>query len=121
MDIQRLGFSSENIARFIAERTDIHIQIARPANHSSSIMLVVILLLITVLLYFKRDNLEFLYNKTAWGTLALTIMLCMTSGQMWNHIRNPAFSHVNHENGRVSYIHGGNGYQLIALLHHYDN
>ncbi len=57
------------------------------------------------LLYLRRNNLEFLYNKTAWGVLALVFVFAMTSGQMWNHIRGPPFVQKT-QSGGVAYIHG---------------
>jgi oligosaccharyltransferase complex subunit gamma len=57
------------------------------------------------LLYLRRNNLEFLYNKTAWGILALAFVFAMTSGQMWNHIRGPPFIQKS-PNGGLAYIHG---------------
>jgi oligosaccharyltransferase complex subunit gamma len=37
----------------------------------------------------------------------------MTSGQMWNHIRNPPFLHKNQQGG-VAYIHGSSQGQFIV-------
>ena len=93
MDIGRVGFQAEQLAKFIAERADIHVRVFRPPNYSGTLLLAVMVGLVAMLLYFRRDNLDFLYNKTQWGVLALFIMLCMTSGQMWNHIRGPPFVH----------------------------
>ena len=56
------------------------------------------------LLYLRRNNLEFLQNKTAWGILALFFVFAMISGQMWNHIRGPPL--VQKTQGGVAYIHG---------------
>ena len=56
------------------------------------------------MLYLRRNNLEFLQNKTAWGTLALLFVFAMISGQMWNHIRGPPL--VQKTQGGVAYIHG---------------
>ena len=64
------------------------------------------------LLYLRRNNLEFLYNKTAWGLLALIFVFAMTSGQMWNHIRGPPFIHKTQQ-GQVAYIHGSSQGQFV--------
>ena len=64
------------------------------------------------LLYLRRNNLEFLQNKTAWGTLALFFVFAMISGQMWNHIRGPPL--VQKTQGGVAYIHGSS--QVIILI-----
>ena len=63
------------------------------------------------LLYLRRNNLEFLQNKTAWGTLALFFVFAMISGQMWNHIRGPPL--VQKAQGGVAYIHGSSKGQFV--------
>merc|ERR1712218_594559 len=63
------------------------------------------------LLYLRRNNLEFLQNKTAWGTLALFFVMGMISGQMWNHIRGPPL--VQKTQGGVAYIHGSSQGQFV--------
>lgn len=114
MDIHRLGFAAENIARWVTERTDIHIRVFRPPNYSGTLALALLFSLIGGLLYLKRNNLEFLYNKTSWGIAALSIIFAMTSGQMWNHIRGPPFMHKNPQTGQVHYIHGSSQGQFIV-------
>uniref|UniRef100_A0A023FWL1 Putative conserved membrane protein n=1 Tax=Amblyomma parvum TaxID=251391 RepID=A0A023FWL1_AMBPA len=111
-DIQRLGFGAEGLARWIAERTDVHIRVFRPPSYSGTIALVILVALIGALLYMRRNNLDFLYNKTSWGIAALCIVFAMTSGQMWNHIRGPPFMHKTQRG--VAYIHSSSGGQLIV-------
>jgi oligosaccharyltransferase complex subunit gamma len=55
--------------------------------------------LIGGLLYLRRNNLEFLYNRTAWSLIALFFVFAMISGQMWNHIRTPPFVHKTQNGG----------------------
>ncbi|KAH6930517.1 hypothetical protein HPB50_014644 [Hyalomma asiaticum] len=115
-DIQRhvplKRFGAEGLARWIAERTDVHIRVFRPPNYSGTIALVILVALIGALLYMRRNNLDFLYNKTSWGIAALCIVFAMTSGQMWNHIRGPPFMHKTQRG--VAYIHSSSGGQLIV-------
>jgi len=113
MDIQRIGFQAETIAKWIAERTDIQIRVFRPPNYSGTIALVILFALIGALLYTRRNNLDFLYNKTSYGLAALCIVIVLTSGQMWNHIRGPPFMHRS-SRGSVGYIHGSSGGQFIV-------
>ncbi|XP_066145474.1 tumor suppressor candidate 3 [Euwallacea fornicatus] len=113
MDIQRVGFGAEAIARWINERTDIQIRIMRPANYSGTLSLVLLVLFVGVFLYIRRNNLEFLYNKTMWGVWALLFCFAMTSGQMWNHIRGPPFIHRNQQ-GQTAYIHGNSQGQFVV-------
>lgn len=112
MDIQRIGFAAETIAKWIAERTDIQIRVFRPPNYSGTFALVILFGIIAAFLYLRRNNLEFLYNKTMWGISSLFFCFAMTSGQMWNHIRGPPFIHKN-QNGQIAYIHGSSQGQFV--------
>ena len=119
MDLQRVGFSAEAIAKWIGERTEMNIRVFRPPNYTSTVALLMLFAMVGGLLYLRRNNLEFLYNKTAWSLLALFFVFAMTSGQvcqtrlclvyclflqMWNHIRGPPFVNKGRDGG-VAYIH----------------
>ena len=56
-------------------------------------------------MYFRRNNLEFLFNPNTWCSFAILFVLFMISGQMWNHIRGPPF---------VYYTQSGNIQLLVA-------
>ena len=47
------------------------IRVFRPPNYVGAIALGLLVILIGGLLYIRRKNLEFLYNKTYWGIGAL--------------------------------------------------
>uniref|UniRef100_A0A8C4XW57 Tumor suppressor candidate 3 n=1 Tax=Gopherus evgoodei TaxID=1825980 RepID=A0A8C4XW57_9SAUR len=100
-----------------ADRTDVHIRVFRPPNYSGTIALALLVSLVGGLLYLRRNNLEFIYNKTGWAMAALCVVFAMTSGQMWNHIRGPPYAHKNPQNGQVSYIHGSSQAQFVAESH----
>jgi len=112
MDIQRVGFGAESIAKWIGERTEVSIRVFRPPNYTGTVALLMLLSLVGGLLYLRRNNLEFLYNKTAWSLIALFFVFAMTSGQMWNHIRGPPFVQKS-QNGGVAYIHGSSQGQFV--------
>jgi len=112
MDIQRIGFSAEAIAKWIGERTEISIRVFRPPNYTGTVALLMLFALVGGLLYLRRNNLEFLYNKTAWSLIALFFVFAMTSGQMWNHIRGPPFVHKTQQGG-VAYISGSSQSQFV--------
>lgn len=112
MDIQRVGFGAEAIAKWIGERTEVNIRVFRPPNYTGTVALLMLLSLVGGLLYLRRNNLEFLYNKTAWSLMALFFVFAMTSGQMWNHIRGPPFVQKG-QNGGVAYIHGSSQGQFV--------
>ncbi|KAG8230470.1 hypothetical protein J437_LFUL009959 [Ladona fulva] len=112
MDIQRVGFAAEAIAKWIGERTDIQLRVFRPPNYSGTVVLIMLFALVGGFLYLKRNNLDFLYNKTVWAGGALFFTFAMTSGQMWNHIRSPPFVHRT-QSGGVAYIHGSSQGQFV--------
>ena len=112
MDIQRVGFGAEAIAKWIGERTEVNIRVFRPPNYTGTVALLMLLSLVGGLLYLRRNNLEFLYNKTAWSLMALFFVFAMTSGQMWNHIRGPPFVQKS-QSGGVAYIHGSSQGQFV--------
>lgn len=111
-DIQRLGFGAESLARWIAERTDVQIRVFRPPSYSGTMALITLFALVAGFLYLRRNNLDFLYNKTLWGIAAVFFCLAMISGQMWNHIRGPPFVHRS-QSGGVAYIHGSSQGQFV--------
>ncbi|EDW64797.1 tumor suppressor candidate 3 [Drosophila novamexicana] len=113
MDIHRVGFAADSIAKFVAERTDITIRIFRPPNYSGTVAMITLVALVGSFLYIRRNNLEFLYNKNLWGAIAVFFCFAMISGQMWNHIRGPPLVHKT-QNGGVAYIHGSSQGQLVV-------
>ena len=101
MDIQRIGFEAENVGKWVSDRTDLSVRIFRPPNYSGTLALVMLVGLVGVLLYVKRNSLEFLYNRQIWAVAVMAIIFTMISGQMWNQIRGPPFMHRNHQTGQV--------------------
>lgn len=112
MDIHRVGVSAEAIARFVHERTDIQIRVFRPPNYSGTVAVVTLAALLGGFLYLRRNNLEFLYNKQMWASIAVFFCFTMISGQMWNHIRSPPLIHKS-QSGGIAYIHGSSQGQLV--------
>lgn len=47
------------------------IRVFRPPNYSGTIALALLVSLVGGLLYLRRNNLEFIYNKTGWAMAAL--------------------------------------------------
>lgn len=71
MDIQRIGFAAETVSRWVFEKTGTTIRVVRPPNYTASFLLLILFSLLSVLLYVRRNNLDFLYNKTSWALIAL--------------------------------------------------
>jgi len=113
-DLTRVGFAAEQIAKWINDRAEINVKIFRPPNYSGFLLVVLLLLMIGSLLYVKRNNLEFLYNKTSWSLIVISSILIFISGQMWNQIRGPPLVHRNPQTGQIGFFAGGHGYQFIA-------
>lgn len=103
---------AEALSKWIQERTDIQIRVFRPPNYTGTFAVLTLGSLVVGVLYMRRNNLEFLFNKRMWGVLALTFCFAMISGQMWNHIRTPPLMHRG-ANGGIAYIHGSSQAQLI--------
>ncbi|KAI7790127.1 magnesium transporter protein 1 precursor [Triplophysa rosa] len=116
-ELQVRGFAAEQLARWVADRTDVQIRVIRPPNYAGPLMLGLLLAVIGSLAYLRRNNLEFLFNKNVWAFSALCFVLIMTSGQMWNHIRGPPYAHKNPNTGQVSYVHGSSQAQFVAETH----
>lgn len=114
MDIYRVGFSAEAIAKFVTDKTAVQIRVHRPPDYSNILILGGLFVTITSLVYLKRRNLEFFYNKSAWATFTLAVLFMMTSGQMWNHIRAPPFMENDPRSGSAIYVHPWSDSQFIA-------
>merc|ERR1719384_1729011 len=70
MDVQRVGIGAEAIAKWVGERTEAQIRVLRPPNYTGTIAMFILFGVTIVLIYMRRNNLEFLYNKTQGGQVA---------------------------------------------------
>ncbi|VDM10784.1 unnamed protein product [Wuchereria bancrofti] len=114
MDFERQGFDADSMAKFVFERTDIQIRVLRPPNYAAPAVVLLLAMLVLGLLYMRRNNLDFLYNRTSWALICLCIVFAFMSGQMWNHIHGPPFVMTNSHTRETSFIHGSTQYQLVA-------
>jgi oligosaccharyltransferase complex subunit gamma len=110
----RFGISAEALAKWVAERTDVHFTIVRPPNYTAMMIWLVAVLLGLIIAYWNRENLSTLFDPTKWAILAMGLVFIMISGQMWNVIRGPPFSHRNPQTGEAGYFSGTGQYQFIA-------
>lgn len=111
LNIQRLGFGADVISRWIAEKTGMVIKIIRPPNMSVPIMMIIFGLTICAIIYMSRNSLGIIFNRNVWAITAVAIVLLMTSGQMWNHIRGAPLM----QRGRTqnNYIHTSSSGQFV--------
>lgn len=111
LNIQRLGFGADVIARWIAEKTGMTIKIVRP-SYTTPIVMLSLGLVFLAIIYLTRNSLSMIFNRNVWAISAVSIVLLMTSGQMWNHIRGaPLMQRGRNQN---SYIHGSSSGQFIV-------
>lgn len=92
------------------------IRVLRPPNYAAPAVVLLLAMLVLGLLYMRRNNLEFLYNRTSWALVSLCIVFAFMSGQMWNHIRGPPFIMTNPQTRETSFIHGSTQYQVAILI-----
>jgi len=119
MDIQRIGFGADGIAKWVGERTGVNIRVFRPPNYTGTFTMFILFGVTGLLIYTRRNNLEFLYNKNYWGMIALFFVFAMISGQMWNHIRGPPLVQKS-QKGQI-FIHGSSqviSYSFKSLILH---
>ncbi len=76
-DISRTGFAAEQIAKWVADRTDVQVRIFRPPNYSGFLLVLMAASMIGGLLYVKRNSLEFIFNKTTWSFLVIVSTIKM--------------------------------------------
>ena len=112
MDLSSKGFSADAMAKFVEERTGAHIRIVRPTNVQGLGTLFVIFVVICFILYFRFDNLQFLYNTKGWGILILGFVVIMVSGQMYNNMKGVPVAEKTSEG--VSFINSNPQMQFVA-------
>lgn len=112
-DARRLGYKSVGMAGWLSEVARKKIKIIVPPDFTPLIYAAAFLFPFFILALWKPDIVtQILSNKTMWGLIVMTIVMIMTSGQMWNHIRKPPEANRDH-NGNLQYIHGSRSGQFI--------
>lgn len=114
LNIQAVGYEAEVIAKWVQERTGNTIRVVRKPNYGGVIAFSLLMVLVAGFLYLRRNSLEFLYNRNIYAWVLVAIILFMTSGQMWNHIRGPPFMQRNPQSKQWMYIHGSSQGQYVA-------
>lgn len=114
LNIQVVGYNAETIAKWVAERTGVTIRVVRKPNYGGVVAFSLLLLLVGGFLYIRRNSLEFLNNRSMYAWIVVALILFMTSGQMWNHIRGPPFMQRHPQSKQWMYIHGSSQGQYVA-------
>lgn len=110
LDLNRQGFSADKLAKFASDKTGFNggnggIKVSRPIDYTNLIIFGFFVSVVIILGYFVGFKWSWLQSNSLWAFLSICIILIMTSGQMWNHIRNPP------PMGRGA---GGRGMSMIA-------
>ncbi|XP_042637816.1 magnesium transporter protein 1-like [Orycteropus afer afer] len=113
-NFEERGIIAEQMAKWVAERTNIHIRIRRPMNDHHLFLLGTILMLSSGLVYLLKRKGEFIFDKTLWAILAVSLVAVMTSGQMWTHINRAPYAQRSPRTGHVHYIHRMADSQFVA-------
>lgn len=91
------------------------IRVFRPPNYSGTIALALLVSLVGGLLYLRRNNLEFIYNKTGWAMAAL---VCTFSACIYFELvpYHSIFCYLPSTVQSVSTSGGTNRWRFITLI-----
>lgn len=112
--MEKYGFTAEGYAEYVQKVTDIKIRIMKLPNYGPFICIAIVLLLFAVAIRYKLLSMEGLLEVIGQttGVLVIFFILAMTSGFMWNHMRNPMM--VYEKENEMLFIHPWTDGQLIA-------
>lgn len=71
LDIERKGYAAETLGKWVSEITQLPIRVIRPPDYTSTLAIFVLMMVVGSLLYVKRNNLDFLYNRNLWALVSL--------------------------------------------------
>ncbi|CAL8095489.1 unnamed protein product [Calicophoron daubneyi] len=114
MELSRMGLSAEAVSQWIASRTGIKIRVIRPPSYTGTMLLALFMTVGAAALWFRRVNIDCLYNRSLWCLLSLAIIFCAISGQVYNQIRGPPLLHVTPNGGIKNVIYPSSDYQFVA-------
>jgi len=75
LDIERKGYAAETIGKWVSEVSSLPIRVIRPPNYSTTLAILALMMATASLLYIKRNNLDFLYNRNSWAFISLVSYL----------------------------------------------
>jgi oligosaccharyltransferase complex subunit gamma len=113
MDLNRRGLSSYAVSRFILERTGLNINIIYPPDYTKIGMIAACVLVLLLIAYFRPNYYKFFLKDIFWLVIVLGIIICMLSGQMWNHIRGAPFAQHNPDGSSMYMTNHSHG-QFVA-------
>ncbi|CAO3649181.1 unnamed protein product [Cunninghamella blakesleeana] len=106
-DLARNGFTAEPFADFIVQQSGVRFSVVRPYDYFKLFAKVflglgALAVLKIIYPYFR----VILFHKHTWTFITLLIVLVMTSGHMFNRIRNTPYA-VPGPNGQLNYVANG--------------
>ncbi|ORZ18609.1 hypothetical protein BCR42DRAFT_325022 [Absidia repens] len=106
-DLARNGFAAEPLAEFVKHQSGISFNVVRPFDYGQFIAKVILGLgvLASIKLVYRYFSF-ILFHKNTWTAITIVTVLVMTSGHMFNRIRNTPYS-VPGPNGQLSYVAAG--------------
>ncbi|TGZ73389.1 hypothetical protein CRM22_001547 [Opisthorchis felineus] len=114
MDVPTLGYLAEAVAKWANRRTSIQIRIVRPPSYTATILIVLFMTVGAASLWYRQVNIDFLYSRSLWCMLSLTVIMCGITGQVYNQIRGPPLFHGTQTGEILAFIYPGSDYQFVA-------
>ncbi|SAM01804.1 hypothetical protein [Absidia glauca] len=106
-DLARSGLIAEPFADFIKQQSGVTFALARPFDYGQFITKVILGLgaLAAVRLIYRYFSF-LLFHRNTWAMITIVTVLVMTSGHMFNRIRNTPYA-LPGPNGQISYVASG--------------
>ncbi|KAI9493591.1 hypothetical protein BDB00DRAFT_822688 [Zychaea mexicana] len=111
-DLSKNGFGAESFAAFLSREIGAPVPVTRPFDYFAlgvKVFGVVGIAAILKLLYPYFGTI--LHHRNTWAALSIITILIMTSGHMWNQIRNPPYV-MPGAGGKMNFVAGGFQQQL---------
>ncbi|ELW65985.1 Magnesium transporter protein 1 [Tupaia chinensis] len=121
--LEESNMVAEQMAKWVAERTEIKIDIIQPASYRGLFKSGILSALLGGLVYLLKWNRKFIFSKRVWQVLMLCFVMIMMSGKMWTHMNRAPYAQRNPRTGHMQYISEGMRFQfavetyVVCLLH----
>ncbi|KAI8140108.1 hypothetical protein BJV82DRAFT_671880 [Fennellomyces sp. T-0311] len=111
-DLSRNGFVAEKFAEFLSREIGAPVPVTRPTDYLALGLKVFGVVGAAAILKLAYPYFGvMLHHRNTWAALSIITILIMTSGHMWNQIRNPPYVMAG-AGGKVNFIAGGFQQQL---------
>merc|ERR1711981_1393229 len=69
LDIQRKGYQADQLAKWVAERTGVTVNVVRPPSYAGLFVILAVVALCAVLAFMTGFNFEWMKSATLWATI----------------------------------------------------